>query len=510
MHKLELPDPAAVDTALLSTLLTNAPVGFAFFDRDLRYQRVNDALSEINGVPAPEHLGRTVREVLPDQSPEVAESLRRVLETGEPLAGVEVTGETPAAPGEKRHWLASYYPVRGRGGETLGVGVIVSEITQQRRSEAALREETEIVETVSRIGQMLSAELDLQKLVQAVTDAATELSGAQFGAFFYTVAGEAGESYTLYTISGVPREAFSRFPMPRGTDVFAPTFRGEGVVRLDDVRQDPRYGRNAPYAGMPAGHLPVVSYLAVPVISRSGRVLGGLFFGHEKPGVFTQRVERTVLGLAAQAAIAMDNAQLYREAQREIEERRRAQEALRESELRTRVFLRDVLGSVTEGRLRLCDSPADLPTPLPPAGEPVSLSARAISGLRRCTKDTAIASHFPAERWQDLETAVGEAAMNAVVHAGGGEARVCASPGGTVQVWVRDQGAGIAVDSLHRATLERGFTTAGTLGHGFWLMLKTVDRVWLLTGPQGTTVVLEQQREAPEPSWLNTRHVTGL
>ena len=77
----------------------------------------------------------------------------------------------------------------------------------------------------------MASDLDRDKVVQAVTDAATELTTAEFGAFFYNVINDAGESYTLYTISGVPREAFSKFPMPRNTEVFEPTFKGTGVVR---------------------------------------------------------------------------------------------------------------------------------------------------------------------------------------------------------------------------------------------------------------------------------------
>ncbi|HYH09441.1 MAG TPA: GAF domain-containing protein [Thermoanaerobaculia bacterium] len=165
--------------------------------------------------------------------------------------------------------------------------------------------------------RVTSAELDLQHIVQTVTDAATELTNAQFGAFFYNVLDDQGGSYTLYTISGVPREAFSRFPMPRNTQVFAPTFAGTATVRSNDIRKDPRYARNAPYHGMPKGHLPVVSYLAVPVISRSGEVLGGLFFGHEEEGVFTENEEQIVEALAAQAAVAIDNARLYEALQRE-------------------------------------------------------------------------------------------------------------------------------------------------------------------------------------------------
>jgi GAF domain-containing protein len=62
---------------------------------------------------------------------------------------------------------------------------------------------------------------------------------------------------------------------------------------------------------MPAGHLPVKSYLAVPVVSRSGRVIGGLFFGHAQPDVFTEKDERIVVSLASQAATTMDNAYLF-------------------------------------------------------------------------------------------------------------------------------------------------------------------------------------------------------
>lgn len=204
----------------------------------------------------------------------------------------------------------------------------------RREMGAALREEARSLEILNRVGSTIAAELDLDRAVQVVTDAATELTGAAFGAFFYNVLDEQGESYMLYTLSGVPRETFSKFPMPRNTAVFGPTFRGEGIVRSDDITKDSRYGRNDPHRGMPEGHLPVRSYLAAPVASRSGEVLGGLFFGHPQPGVFTERAERILVGIAAQAAIAIDNARLYQAAQAEIAERKRTEAALRESEER--------------------------------------------------------------------------------------------------------------------------------------------------------------------------------
>lgn len=187
--------------------------------------------------------------------------------------------------------------------------------------ETKLREQTETLETINRIGQAASAELDQDKLVQAITDAATELTRARFGSFFYNVYKDEGGSYLLYTLSGVPREAFAHFPMPRATDLFGPTFRGEGTILIDDVKHDYRYGKHSPYYGMPPGHLPVTSYLAVPVVSRSGEVIGGLFFGHPEPEIFTERDARIIEGIAAQTAIAMDNARLYQRAQVVIRER---------------------------------------------------------------------------------------------------------------------------------------------------------------------------------------------
>jgi PAS domain S-box-containing protein len=198
------------------------------------------------------------------------------------------------------------------------------------------REERRRLEILLEVGAEIASELNLERAVQIVTDAATELTGAAFGSFFYNVLNEKGESYMLYTLSGVPKEAFAEFPMPRNTAVFAPTFAGEGVVRSDDIQKDPRYGHSAPHHGQPKGHLPVHSYLAVPVTSRSGEVIGGLFFGHPETGKFTAEHEKLAIGIAAHAAIAIDNARLYRAAQDEIERRKVVEAALRNADTTSR------------------------------------------------------------------------------------------------------------------------------------------------------------------------------
>ncbi|WP_434456670.1 PAS domain S-box protein [Stutzerimonas urumqiensis] len=240
------------------------------------------------------------------------------------------------------------------------------DISSHRAAQEALHLETNRLRILNRVGARLAAELDLDKLVQEATDAGVALSGAQFGAFFYNVVDPQGERYTLYALSGAPREAFSRFPMPRNTAVFGQTFTGQGVVRSDDITQDPRYGKSAPHHGMPRGHLPVRSYLAVPVISRSGEVLGGLLFGHEAPAMFSEEHEHLLTGIAGQAAIAIDNARLFRDLQREVDQRRQAEALAQARNERLSILseaiekapaahhLEDLMSSVSHAARRLC------------------------------------------------------------------------------------------------------------------------------------------------------------
>ena len=255
----------------------------------------------------------------PDDRAATEASLRQLL-----------AGDIPEYTLEKRYrrkdggeiWsLTTVTLMRDAAGQPLRFIGVIDDITQRKNAEAALHEERRILEILNETGKLLASQLDLQSLVQVVTDAATKLSGAQFGSFFYSVTDETGDAFLLYTLSGAPREAFASFGNPRATALFGPTFRGEPPIRLDDVLSDPRYGTMAPHHGMPKGHLPVRSYLAVPVKSRSGEVIGGLFFGHSQTGVFTERAERLVAGVAAQAGIAIDNARLYESAQRAADER---------------------------------------------------------------------------------------------------------------------------------------------------------------------------------------------
>jgi PAS domain S-box-containing protein len=188
----------------------------------------------------------------------------------------------------------------------------------------------------------------------------------------------------------------------------------------------------------------------------------------------------------------------------DISRRKQAEAEREEAAAHRRTFAREVLASVTEGRLILCDDEEGLPAPLILVAAPIALSASCgLSELRHTAMDAARQAGHTEERLGDLAIAASEAGMNAIVHAGTGTARVGLGENGTVQVRVEDHGDGITLENLPRATLARGFSTKATLGHGLKMMLETADHLYLLTGPTGTTVVLEQERERPLPAWLS-------
>lgn len=249
--------------------------------------------------------------------------MARALQQKRPIRGEELIAVRPD--GGAVSILPFPTPIFDEQGAITGAVNVLFDITDRKSVETALHAKTERIEDLASIVRSLSSDIPLDKIVQLVTDSATRLSGAKFGAFFYNVIDEAGESFQLFTLSGAPRSAFETFGMPRNTAVFSPTFSGERTVRSDDIQLDSRYGKSAPHFGMPKGHLPVRSYLAVPVLARSGEVLGGLFFGHDKAGVFSQESEQIVQTIAAHAAIAIDNARLLVASQRDSDDRRRAE-----------------------------------------------------------------------------------------------------------------------------------------------------------------------------------------
>ena len=296
----------------LDAILSNTTMAVFLMDHQQQCVYANAAAEKLTGYPFEKMRGRPLHDVIHHTKPNGSYypleecPIDRAFPERAQVQGEELF----VAPDGSFYTVAfTASPLRDQNGVPVGTVIEARNIEQDKAKQAQF-------DVLNQTGQFLAAELELERVVQIVTDAGVQLSRAKFGAFFYNVLEDAGESLMLYALSGAEPADFEGFDHPRATAVFGPTFKGEAVVRSDDIMADTRYAKNAPHKGMPPGHLPVRSYLAVPVISRSGEVIGGLFFGHPEPGVFNEESEQLLLGLAGQAAVAIDNARLFEAAQR--------------------------------------------------------------------------------------------------------------------------------------------------------------------------------------------------
>ena len=319
-HRERVEAELRVSERRLNAVLNNASVAILIMDERQQCSYMNAAAERLTGFTMAETRGRPLHDVIhhtrPDGSPYPLSEcpIDRAFPENNNVRGEEVFVHKdgtffPVA------FTAS--PIRDESSKTVGTIIEVRDISAEKEAERALRAQTTHLEILNETGAAIAAELELERIVQIVTDAGVRLTRAQFGAFFYNSIDAAGESLTLYTLSGASREDFEKFGHPRATAVFAPTFNGEGVVRSDDITADPRYGKNAPHHGMPdepsAGQKLSRGPGDLPVRRRDRRPVLRPFGTGE---CLEKRHERLMVGVAGQAAVAIDNARLFEAAQR--------------------------------------------------------------------------------------------------------------------------------------------------------------------------------------------------
>lgn len=167
----------AESLALLDTILSTAPIGFAFHNRQYEFERINESLAAINGLPVDQHLGRPLREVLPDMAPVLEPLMQHVMDLDQPVIDIELIGQTPADPDQKRYWLMSFYPVRMQGGEILGVGVLVTDVTARKQAEQDLRESEERYRDLFENAHDIIYTLDLEGKFTSINKAGKQITG---------------------------------------------------------------------------------------------------------------------------------------------------------------------------------------------------------------------------------------------------------------------------------------------------------------------------------------------
>ena len=312
--------------ALLDTIFESAPVGLALHGPDLRFVRVNRELASFNGISVEEHIGRTISELVPSVSPVVEDAVRSVLETGRPITGVEISGETPGRRGVVQTWMCGWYPVRqGSEGEIVGVGAVVTEITDRAallEAERTARERAERAERqaayLAEVGEILAGSLNWEENLARVVRVSVRAKAQ------WCTANLLQRDGTIRRLAGAHRdparehvlpELQRRYPLtiddPVGAGSVLRSGRPELMREIDEevlrsITSD-------------AGHMALVQQLGmasrmiVPIVVR-GRMTGTLTFARgpgERP--YTLEDLRIVMEVARRAATGIAHAELYRE-----------------------------------------------------------------------------------------------------------------------------------------------------------------------------------------------------
>jgi PAS domain S-box-containing protein len=302
---------AGETVALLDTLLARAPAGFAFIDTELRYVRVNDALAAIYGRAADDVVGRLVQEVIPGL-PQVADALRGVIATGRPVTDLEVSGEAPGGPGLERHWLASYYPVRGAGSDVMGVGVVVVEITDRKRAETRAHF---LAEATAALNASLDYEVTLPNIARLTVPRLADWCIVDI------LAPETGRVRRLAIAHSDPAkerllwELDRRYPTDLSHDPVGAAAIRTGDPQLheridesliEETARDEEHRRAIRELGL-------TSAMAVPLVVRR-EAIGAVTFASGQSGrAFDQEDLSLAVELADRAGAAFENARLYRE-----------------------------------------------------------------------------------------------------------------------------------------------------------------------------------------------------
>jgi PAS domain S-box-containing protein len=303
--------------AQLNTLLLSAPVGIGFWDRELRFVRVNDALATINGLSPEEHVGRDLGEVVGELAPVLVPLYRRVLETGEPVVHTESTDDAALQMGERRHWLSSYYPVHTPDGEVIGIGAVIMEITDRKRADDRLR-------LLAEAGELFSTSLEQDEIASRIAHVGVPRLADTCNVYLLRdgvlerVACVSADPEAQPVLESLPAifaldaddEGRIAHVFKTAEPLLLRTVSGEYLDELERFGADRRAFER----------IGTRSLMLLPIVAR-GQTLGILTLGSRIPDRFDEHDLDLAQELAGRAGVAMDNAGLVAEL------RRRAQAA---------------------------------------------------------------------------------------------------------------------------------------------------------------------------------------
>jgi PAS domain S-box-containing protein len=271
----------------------------------------NRGAERIFGYKEEEVLGKSIKILIPPSRLTEEDEILRQIRSGKKVDHFETI--RVAKSGMEIPISITVSPVKDNYGNIVGASKIARDISEQVKAQKEIERNAKNLELLNSIGKLILGNLDANSLLQQVTDATTKITGAAFGAFLYNTTNVDGDPFLLYTLSGLSESVFEQMGVSKQVDAFNQGFEGRKAIRMDDLTTDPMYKVFDPGVDLDLPDLQIRSYLAVPVVSSSGHVVGALLFGHPEPAVFKAEHEDIIGSIAAQAAIALENSRLFEE-----------------------------------------------------------------------------------------------------------------------------------------------------------------------------------------------------
>lgn len=295
--------------AMLSAIVESSDDAIVSKDLNGVITSWNKGAQKIFGYSEKEALGKHITLLIPEELRAEEEVIIGRIRSGKKIDHFQTTRITKY--GKRLNISLTVSPIKNEKGEITGASKIARDITDQLQKQKSLEQYSQRLEILNSLGIQISAKLEETSIIQLVTNATTEITGAAFGGFFSYEKDEDAEPYRIQFLSGASKELFHTVAVQKNTILLKQAFKTKGVIRIENVLETS--AANRPHLYVAGKHPEILSYMAVPVMNASGNVFGGLFFGHPLPGVFTPEHDELVKSIASQASVALENSALFKQ-----------------------------------------------------------------------------------------------------------------------------------------------------------------------------------------------------
>ena len=295
--------------AVLSAIVESSDDAIISKDLNSIIMSWNRGAEEIFGYKEEEVIGKPITILIPDERLQEEDHILSRIISGNKIDHFETIRRCKS--GKEIAVSITVSPIKDSRGNIVGASKVARDISVQVESQVAMERYIKNLETLNTVGKSISEKLEVKEILQRVTDATTELTGATYGAFFYNNINDKERDFELFSLSGVSRKTLESIQKPAHEKLFKEAFLKKRPLRIDNIRKYDGLENSSLESTFSEVNMPILSLMAIPVVSKSGMVIGGLLFGSPQTGIFSEEHELMVVNIASQAAVSLDNSNLF-------------------------------------------------------------------------------------------------------------------------------------------------------------------------------------------------------